>query len=146
MKGRQQAGLAGVAVTGVAAQPADTMASMSSQVRIACPPLSKSRLFHYTANVKCRLAQGRPVQLFKPACFGYTCPCRTNPPPFICVLLCVLHSIVLNALKMNNIGPGIPPEDQARLFIPFTRLDQVRARGHGLALPSLFAHGASARR
>lgn len=31
-------------------------------------------------------------------------------------------------------GPGIPPEDQARLFIPFTRLDQVRARGHGLGL------------
>ena len=31
-------------------------------------------------------------------------------------------------------GPGIPPEDQARLFIPFTRLDQARARGHGLGL------------
>jgi signal transduction histidine kinase len=31
-------------------------------------------------------------------------------------------------------GPGIPPEAQARLFTPFTRLDQVRARGHGLGL------------
>jgi len=31
-------------------------------------------------------------------------------------------------------GPGIPPEDQARLFTPFTRLDQVRVKGHGLGL------------
>jgi two-component system sensor histidine kinase/response regulator len=31
-------------------------------------------------------------------------------------------------------GPGIPPEAQARLFTPFTRLDQARARGHGLGL------------
>jgi signal transduction histidine kinase len=31
-------------------------------------------------------------------------------------------------------GPGIPPEAQARLFTPFTRLDQVRAKGHGLGL------------
>ena len=32
-------------------------------------------------------------------------------------------------------GPGIPPEDQARLFTPFTRLDQVQVKGHGLGLP-----------
>ena len=31
-------------------------------------------------------------------------------------------------------GPGILPEDQARLFTPFTRLDQVRVKGHGLGL------------
>jgi PAS domain S-box-containing protein len=31
-------------------------------------------------------------------------------------------------------GDGIAPEDQSRLFTPFTRLDQVRARGHGLGL------------
>jgi PAS domain S-box-containing protein len=31
-------------------------------------------------------------------------------------------------------GPGIPPEAQAKLFTPFTRLDQVRANGHGLGL------------
>ncbi len=31
-------------------------------------------------------------------------------------------------------GPGIKPEDQARLFTPFERLSQVRAEGHGLGL------------
>jgi len=31
-------------------------------------------------------------------------------------------------------GPGIPPEEQARLFTPFTRLDQVSTKGHGLGL------------
>jgi signal transduction histidine kinase len=31
-------------------------------------------------------------------------------------------------------GPGITAENQARLFTPFTRLDQVRAEGHGLGL------------
>ncbi len=31
-------------------------------------------------------------------------------------------------------GAGISLEDQERLFIPFTRLTQVRARGHGLGL------------
>ncbi len=31
-------------------------------------------------------------------------------------------------------GPGISKEDQARLFTPHTRLDQVRAKGHGLGL------------
>ena len=31
-------------------------------------------------------------------------------------------------------GDGLTPEEQARLFTPFTRLDQVRAKGHGLGL------------
>lgn len=31
-------------------------------------------------------------------------------------------------------GPGIPPEDQSRLFAPFERLSQTRAEGHGLGL------------
>jgi PAS domain S-box-containing protein len=31
-------------------------------------------------------------------------------------------------------GPGIAAEDRARLFIPFSQLNQVRASGHGLGL------------
>jgi len=31
-------------------------------------------------------------------------------------------------------GPGLAPEEQAQLFTPFTRLDQVRTEGHGLGL------------
>jgi GAF domain-containing protein len=31
-------------------------------------------------------------------------------------------------------GPGLTPEEQVRLFTPFTRLDQVSAKGHGLGL------------
>jgi PAS domain S-box-containing protein len=31
-------------------------------------------------------------------------------------------------------GAGLTPEDQARLFTPFTRLDQVQVKGHGLGL------------
>jgi two-component system sensor histidine kinase/response regulator len=35
---------------------------------------------------------------------------------------------------VRDYGPGIAPEDQARLFTPFTRLDQVKVKGHGLGL------------
>jgi PAS domain S-box-containing protein len=31
-------------------------------------------------------------------------------------------------------GPGLSPEEQERLFRPFTRLDQARTKGHGLGL------------
>jgi two-component system sensor histidine kinase/response regulator len=31
-------------------------------------------------------------------------------------------------------GPGLSTEAQARLFTPFTRLDQVHVQGHGLGL------------
>jgi signal transduction histidine kinase len=31
-------------------------------------------------------------------------------------------------------GAGISPEEQARLFKPFTRIDQVSTKGHGLGL------------
>ncbi len=31
-------------------------------------------------------------------------------------------------------GPGLTPEDQARLFVPFTQLNQIRVEGHGLGL------------
>jgi PAS domain S-box-containing protein len=35
---------------------------------------------------------------------------------------------------VHDNGPGLSQEEQTRLFTPFTRLDQVRARGHGLGL------------
>jgi PAS domain S-box-containing protein len=35
---------------------------------------------------------------------------------------------------MRDNGKGLAPEQQARLFIPFERLDQGRAQGHGLGL------------
>jgi len=31
-------------------------------------------------------------------------------------------------------GPGLRPEEQVRLFTPFTRLDSIRVKGHGLGL------------
>jgi signal transduction histidine kinase len=35
---------------------------------------------------------------------------------------------------VRDSGPGLPPEDLARLFNPFTRLSRIRASGHGLGL------------
>ena len=35
---------------------------------------------------------------------------------------------------IHDNGPGIAPEDQKRLFTQFTRLDDLRAQGHGLGL------------
>ncbi len=35
---------------------------------------------------------------------------------------------------LRDNGPGLTPEEQVRLFTPFTRLNQVRAKGHGLGL------------
>ena len=35
---------------------------------------------------------------------------------------------------IHDNGPGIPPEQQDRLFTPFTQLSQVQTKGHGLGL------------
>lgn len=35
---------------------------------------------------------------------------------------------------VRDYGPGLTPEEQARLFTPFTRLGQVQTQGHGLGL------------
>ncbi len=35
---------------------------------------------------------------------------------------------------VHDNGAGLAPDEQAQLFMPFTRLDQVRAKGHGLGL------------
>ncbi|MCP4699926.1 MAG: response regulator [Gammaproteobacteria bacterium] len=35
---------------------------------------------------------------------------------------------------VHDNGPGLSPEEQSRLFVPFTRIGQVRVEGHGLGL------------
>jgi signal transduction histidine kinase len=35
---------------------------------------------------------------------------------------------------VRDSGPGLTPEEQTRLFTPFTRVGQPRATGHGLGL------------
>jgi signal transduction histidine kinase len=35
---------------------------------------------------------------------------------------------------VQDYGPGLTPEAQAKLFVEFTRLDEIRAEGHGLGL------------
>ncbi len=42
-------------------------------------------------------------------------------------------SLMLRFWLRDN-GPGLTLEEQARLFTPFTRFDQVRVKGHGLGL------------
>ena len=42
------------------------------------------------------------------------------------------HSKIIFWLRDN--GLGLTPEEQSRLFTPFTRLEQARAKGHGLGL------------
>lgn len=37
-------------------------------------------------------------------------------------------------LWVRDNGRGLTSEEQARLFVPFTRLDQIRVKGHGLGL------------
>ncbi len=37
-------------------------------------------------------------------------------------------------LWVRDNGRGLSPDIRLRLFTPFARLDQVRARGHGLGL------------
>jgi signal transduction histidine kinase len=38
------------------------------------------------------------------------------------------------AFWLRDNGAGLTPEEQGRLFTPFTRLEQARAKGHGLGL------------
>jgi signal transduction histidine kinase len=36
--------------------------------------------------------------------------------------------------SIEDNGPGLTPEEQERLFVPFTRLDQIQIKGYGLGL------------
>jgi signal transduction histidine kinase len=44
------------------------------------------------------------------------------------------HSDGMARYWVRDHGPGITPETQSRLFAPFTHVNQVRPRGHGLGL------------
>jgi signal transduction histidine kinase len=54
-------------------------------------------------------------------------------PPHIELGSEVLSGGMVSFFVQDN-GPGIPPEDQERLFRPFTKLDQASTKGHGLGL------------
>jgi len=54
-------------------------------------------------------------------------------PPRITLGATDLHNGWIRFWVKDN-GPGIAPEEQKRLFVPFSRMDQIRAHGHGLGL------------
>jgi signal transduction histidine kinase len=54
-------------------------------------------------------------------------------PPFL-ELGATLQPDGMIRFWVRDNGPGLPPEEQARLFAEFIRLDDVRAEGHGLAI------------
>lgn len=55
-------------------------------------------------------------------------------PPRIEVGATVLEDEKMVQFWIDDNGPGLSPEDQSSLFIPFTRLHTNRAQGHGLGL------------
>jgi len=54
-------------------------------------------------------------------------------PPYIELGATVQADGMVRFWVLDN-GPGLTPEEQNRMFIPFTRLGQARATGHGLGL------------
>ncbi|HQE93327.1 MAG TPA: PAS domain S-box protein [Anaerolineae bacterium] len=46
----------------------------------------------------------------------------------------IQHQATSIQFWVRDNGPGLTPEAQAKLFAPFTRLEQVRAQGYGLGL------------
>ena len=54
-------------------------------------------------------------------------------PPKVELGAMVLSNGMVRYWVRDN-GPGISPEDQKRLFVPFTKLKQVNTKGHGLGL------------
>jgi two-component system sensor histidine kinase/response regulator len=55
-----------------------------------------------------------------------------RPPRIECGATVQLDDVICFWVRDN--GPGLTPEEQARLFTPFERLHQVHAEGHGLGL------------
>lgn len=58
---------------------------------------------------------------------------RDNHPPHI-KLAAMTQDDGLIRFEVHDDGPGLSPEKQSQLFVPFTRLDQVRIEGNGLGL------------
>lgn len=58
---------------------------------------------------------------------------RDNHPPRI-ELAATAQDDGLIRFEVHDDGPGLSPEKQSQLFVPFTRLDQVRIEGNGLGL------------
>lgn len=55
----------------------------------------------------------------------------SEPPEFVSKIRNPQSKI---AFWLRDNGPGLTLEEQGRLFTPFTRLEQARAKGHGLGL------------
>lgn len=55
-------------------------------------------------------------------------------PPKVELGATVLEADNLVKYWVHDNGNGLTPEDQTQLFVPFNRLDQARAEGHGLGL------------
>lgn len=88
---------------------------------------------------------GRPEEGIPPRVeLGYTIvdfelPIADSPPQPTLAALENSHSKIQNPQSkilfwVRDNGPGIPPEQQRRLFTPFERLNQTHAEGHGLGL------------
>ena len=58
---------------------------------------------------------------------------QDNHPPRI-ELAATAQDDGLIRFEVHDDGPGLSPEKQSQLFVPFTRLDQVRIEGNGLGL------------
>jgi signal transduction histidine kinase len=74
---------------------------------------------------------GRPDEGLKP-CLRLGETARSDLPAVLSSLEAQQDQMVCFWIQDN--GPGIALSDQAQLFIPFTKIHQVRARGYGLGL------------
>jgi len=58
---------------------------------------------------------------------------QNGSPPEI-EIACEVEGETGCRFTVRDNGPGLSPEEQAKVFVPFTRFHQTRAQGHGLGL------------